>query len=160
MARTAKPAAGASAVKKPASTKPAARGAGKSAAPAPGRTEEFNAIIRKAKLRGRKGSEGYFDADGNAAGPWADMLAELDGWAKRNKVRLSTREVDSGGGALPGGATPRSHTVCPTTTSSTERIDFVGGGHITILHTCTLRRQRLISGKCVFSCVGEILEYE
>lgn len=125
---------------------------------APERRREFETIQRKAKLLSAKLGPEHFDKDGNAAGAWADVLAELDAWAKTYKVKFRTTERISGGeaGGGAGEPTPRSSS-CPGTTSSTERTDFVGGGHITIKTTCNLRRRTLL-GRCVYSCVGEITE--
>lgn len=159
MAKTIKPAARSAAAKKPAAPvaakKPTARAAAAPAADEGDRAKEFAAIQRKAKSVGAKAGVAHFDADGNPQGEWAAVLAQLDAWAKKYKVRFRTTEHVTGGDRE--GPTPRTHSACLTTITSTDRTDFVGGGHITIKTTCNLRRQTLITGRCVYSCVGEIV---
>lgn len=164
MATTPKAAARGPAAKKPVAKtppakKPTARRTARAAAPDSGlRKREFDAIQRKTKALSATFSDADLDGDGNPTGAWADMLAELDAWAKKHRVRFKTTEVASGGGAS-GEPTPRTLHACPGTISQTERTDFVGGGHITIKTTCTFRRRTLITRQCVYSCVGEILGF-
>jgi hypothetical protein len=118
---------------------------------------DFDKIIGRAKELGKKLKPENFDKDGNPVdGPWAKVLGELDAWAKKYKVDFVTTQRKRSGGTTKAGATPRSHTVCPGTTHSTERVDFTGGGSMTIEHTCTLRRQGLF-GRCIYSCIGQIV---
>ena len=156
MAKTTKPAARKPAAKKPAAKKPAARTASRAAVASGAQKSEFDAIQKKAKALGAKLTEADFDRDGNPVGAWAALLAELDAWARKYKVKFRTTAQVSGGG-VPGEPAPRSHTSCPGTMSTTERTDFVGGGHITIKTTCNLRRQTILTGRCVYSCAGEIV---
>jgi hypothetical protein len=126
------------------------------------RKSAFDAIQQKAKRLSAKLGEADFDRDGNPIGPWAEMLAELDAWAKKYGVQFRTTEHVSGGGKGQGagGATPRSHNACPGKMTTTERTDWVEGGHITIETTWTLRRQTIITGRCVYSCVGTIVDLQ
>lgn len=149
----AKPAAKVSTAKKP-----TARSAAKPAASANSQKSDFDAIQRKARALGAKLTPADFDKDGNPVGAWAAMLAELDAWAKKYKVKFRTTEVVTPAGE-PGTPTPRTRGTCLGTMSTTERTDWVGGGHITIKTTCTLRRQTILTGRCVYSCVGEILGF-
>lgn len=160
MAKTTKPAAGATAAKKPASpTKPATRKP--AAAPAakvkdPLRTE-LAAIQKKAKALAPSLTAASLDKDGNPTGAWAEMVAELEAWAKKYKVKLREVERDSGGGDPDDGRTPRTMGMCLGTHSSTERIDFVGGSHITVTTTCTFKRRTILTGRCVYKCVADIV---
>ncbi|HET7716952.1 MAG TPA: hypothetical protein VFK86_15120 [Bauldia sp.] len=123
------------------------------------RKREFEAIQKKAKALSATFGESDLDRDGNPIGAWATMLAELDAWAKKHGVKFRTREYD-GGGSTGEASSVRAVHACPGTISQTERTDFVGGGHITIKTTCTFRRRTLITRKCVYSCVGEILGFQ
>jgi hypothetical protein len=167
LAKTTKPAAGATAAKKPASAtkpakpatrKPAAAPAAKAATKAkdPLRTE-LAAIQRKAKALSPSLTAASLDKDGNPTGAWAEMVAELEAWAKKYKVKLREVERDSGGGDPDDGRTPRTMGMCLGTHSSTERIDFVGGSHITVTTTCTFKRRTILTGRCVYKCVADIV---
>jgi hypothetical protein len=156
MAKTTKPAARKPAAKKPAATKPAARSGATSQAAVAAAMKEFAAIQRKAKLVGSKGLDTHFDSKGDPQGAWAEVIAELDAWARKHKVKLATREQITGGGD-PGAPTPRARRECPRTFSSTERFDWPGGGHTTVKTTCNLRRQTLL-GRCVYGCASEVTE--
>lgn len=121
------------------------------------RKSEFDSIRRRASALARQLTTDDFDEDGNAKGAWAEMLAELDAWAKQHKLKLVTREFDqrAQAGASSGG-TARSHTTCPGTMTSTETVGFMDGSSIKIKHSCTLRRTTLL-GRCVYSCVSELV---
>jgi hypothetical protein len=149
-----KPAATKPASKKPAARKPAARAA--AAASVETQRRELAAIKRRAKALSASLTADSLDADGNPTGAWKEMLAELDAWAKRHKVKLKTIERDSAEG-VAGDRVPRSQGMCLGTHSVTERTDFVGGGHITITTTCTFKRRTILTGRCVYSCVAEIV---
>ena len=117
--------------------------------------KDYEFINGRSRALGKRLKRDDFDKDGNAVGEWAKVLAELDAWAAKYKVKFRSTEHETGGGPSASGATPRTHTVCPGTTTSTETTNFEGGGHITIVNTCHLRRQTWL-GRCVFDCVGEI----
>jgi hypothetical protein len=147
-----------------ATKKPAASSAAKKAA-ASGATKwsaaqkrDFDKIIGRAKELSPTLSREDFDREGNPVpGPWANMLGDLDAWAKKYKVKVKTTEYKSGSGQpATGGLTTMAHHSCPGTTHSTEHVDFVGGGGFTIEHTCTLKRQTWL-GRCVYSCIGNIV---
>jgi len=140
---------------KPSARKPAA-GRARTGAATAARVKEFEAIQKKAKTVAGRSPGTHFDSQGNATGEWAAVLAELDAWAKKYKVRFRTTDHVPGGGDP--GATPRAAD-CPRTFSQTDRTDWVGGGHITIKTTCNLRRQSRLTGRCIYSCVGEILGF-
>lgn len=163
LAKSTKPAAGAAVAKKPVASKPtaarkAAAGPAKTAADGKdAQRTELAAIQKKAKALSASLTAGSLDKDGNPTGAWAEMLAELEGWSKRHKVKLRTVEVDPAGSAPGGDRTPRSQGMCLGTHSITERIDFVGGSHITIKTTCTFKRRTILTGRCVYSCVADII---
>jgi hypothetical protein len=117
--------------------------------------KEFAAFQRRAKLVGSKALDTHFDSNGNPQGAWAEVIAELDAWAKKHKVKLATREHVSGGGD-PGEPVPRARTECPRTFSTTERFNWPGGGYTDVKTTCTLRRQTLLTGRCVYGCASEV----
>jgi hypothetical protein len=154
MARTATPAARKPAAKTTAMKKPAASGTTQSAVDAA--SKEFALLQRKAKLVGSKALDTHFDKDGNPQGAWAEVIAELDAWARKHKVKLSTREHVSGGGD-PGAPVPTVRTACPRQMSSTERFDWPGGGWTKVKTSCTLRRQTILTGRCVYSCSSEVV---
>lgn len=149
-----KPASGKAAVKPPSR----AAATGKAAlAKDDARRQELAAIQRKAKALSGSLTADSLDKDGNPTGAWAAMLAELDAWARKYKVRLREVERDSAGGDPDDGRTPRSVGMCLGTHSVTERTDFVGGGHITIKTTCTFKRRTILTGRCVYKCVADIV---
>ncbi|MCB1503256.1 MAG: hypothetical protein KDK07_26350 [Bauldia sp.] len=155
MATTTKPAARKPAAKKAVATKPASGAGATSKAAVAAAMKEFALIQRKAKLVGSKALDTHFDSDGNPQGAWAEVIAELDAWAKKHKVKLSTREHVTGGGD-PGAPTPRVRSECPRTMSTTERFNWPGGGYTDVRTTCTLRRRAVLTGRCVYSCASEV----
>lgn len=161
MAKTTKPAARTAAAKKPASRKATDPKAAASAGVVPDNAikaamDEFAQLQRRAKLIGSKNLDTHFDADGNPQGAWAEVIAALDAWAKKHKVKLKTREHVSGGGT-PGTPTPIVRVECPRQMSTTERFDWPGGGWTKVKTSCTLRRQTILTGRCVYSCASEVV---
>jgi hypothetical protein len=157
MAKTTKPAARKPTAKKPAAAKPAARPGTTSSAAVAAAMKEFALIQRKAKLVGSKALDTHFDSNGNPQGAWAEVIAELDAWAKKHKVKLATREHVAGG-RDPGAPTPRARAECPRTFSTTERFDWPGGGYTDVKTTCTLRRRTILTGRCVYGCASEVTD--
>ena len=134
--------------------KPAARKAAPAKWGAP-QQRDYDAIARRAEALGKKLKPEDFDKKGNPVGPWAKVVADLDAWAKKYKVKLKTEEHDHG---QPGGAggTPKPMIgggFCPGRTTSTEVIDNMDGSKFTFNHECTLRRKTLL-GRCVYSCTS------
>jgi hypothetical protein len=153
-----KPAATKPAAGKAAATKPASRaGASAKTAKDDTRRQELAAIQKKAKSLSASLTADSLDKDGNPTGAWAAMLAELEAWSKKHKVKLREVEYDSVGGAPGGDRVPRTSGMCLGTHSVTERTDFVGGGHITIKTTCTFKRRTILTGRCVYKCVADIV---
>lgn len=163
MAKTTTPAARKPAAKTPAARKPVAtRAASPAAATADLKTRrsELAAIQKKAKALSATLTADSLDKDGNPTGAWAAMLAELESWAKRHKVKLREVERDGRGGDPNDDRTPRTSGMCLGTHSVTERTDFVGGGHITITTTCTFKRRTILTGRCVYKCVADIVGFQ
>lgn len=156
MAKTTKPATRKLPAKKPAAKRPAARSSVTSQSAVAAAMKEFEVIQRKAKLVGSKALDTHFDSNGNPQGAWAEVIAELDAWAKKHKVKLRTREHVRGGGD-PGAPVPRVRIECPRQMSTTERFDYPGGGWTKVKTSCTLRRQTILTGRCVYSCASEVV---
>jgi hypothetical protein len=114
---------------------------------------DFEAILKRSTVLGKKLKREDFDPDGNAVGEWAKVLADLDAWAAKHGVKFKTTEHQSGS-ASPIGATPRTHAACPGTTSYTET-ERLGHHRITTVTTCHLRRQTWL-GRCVVDCVEAV----
>ena len=142
--------------------KPAARKAAPAKWGAP-QQRDYDAIARRAEALGKKLKPEDFDKKGNPVGPWAKVVADLDAWAKKYKVKLKTEEHDHAAPrSAPGGAagtpTPTGG-YCPGTTTSTEVIENMDGSKFTFKHECTLRRKTLL-GRCVYSCTSAGFSFE
>jgi hypothetical protein len=122
---------------------------------------EFEAIRSRAKALSAGLKRTDFDSDGNPVpGPWASMLADLDAWARKHKVKLETHEHDhapaAGGAAPAGGDAPAGVTPygyggdCPGSFTKTERKKVYGTDYI-YNYSCTLKRQTVL-GRCVYNC--------
>lgn len=116
----------------------------------------FRAIQKRAAALNGKLTDADFDAKGNPTGKMAKVIADLEAWAKKNKVKLETHEHVHGGdagGTVPGGATPIAQHVCPATTTGTDVFDLQNGGKYTFDYTCTLKRKGLF-GRCIYRCTS------
>ena len=115
----------------------------------------FRAIQKRAEALNGKLTDADFDAKGNPTGKMAKVIADLEAWAKKNKIKLETHEHVHGGdagGAPPAGATPYGH-ACPATTTGTDVFDLQNGGKYTFTYTCTLKRKGLF-GRCIYRCAS------
>jgi hypothetical protein len=143
--------------RKVAKKKPAARAKAKAPWPA-AQLRDYKTIEKRAETLGKSLTDADFDAKGNPVNPaWSRLLGDLDAWAAKYKVKLSTQEhnhaVASGTGPVPtaaGGGCPGSfqtkpvyHTTLPSGTVLNEQT------------SCTLKRQTLL-GRCVYSCTTTV----
>lgn len=142
---------------KVAKKKPAARSKSKAAWPA-AQLRDYKALEKRAVTLAKSLTDADFDAKGDPVNPdWSRLLDDLDAWAAKYKVKLSTQEhdhADAGGtGAVPrslGGGCPGSfqtkpvyHTRLPNGTVLMEQT------------SCTLKRKTLL-GRCVYSCTDTV----
>jgi hypothetical protein len=137
--------------------KPATRGKAKAPWPA-AQLRDYKAIEKRAVTLAKSLKDADFDAKGNPVKPaWSRLLGDLDAWAAKYGVKLSTQEHDhartggtdpvprAAGGACPGSfqTKPIYHTTLP-------------GGTVLMEQTsCTLKRQTLL-GRCVYACTDTV----
>ena len=99
-----------------------------------------------------------FRAKGNPVKPgWSRLLGDLDAWAAKYGVKLSTQEHDHAGtggtGPVPmaaGGGCPGSFQTKPI-----YHTTLPGGTVLMEQTSCTLKRKTLL-GRCVYSCTDTV----
>jgi hypothetical protein len=118
---------------------------------------EFAAIERRARAFMVREHPDMFDADGNVVdATWLRILADLDAWAARHKVRMKETERDRDP-PVPEGIAPIILARCPSQTMTTEHIRGTGGDPgFTIETSCYLKRRGLFN-RCVYNCYTQYL---
>jgi hypothetical protein len=135
--------------------KPATRG--KAAWPA-AQLRDYKAIEKRAVTLAKSLKDADFDAKGNPVNPaWSRLLGDLDAWAAKYGVKLSTQEHDhartDGTGPVPmaaGGTCPGSFQTKPI-----YHTTLPGGTVLMEQTSCTLKRKTLL-GRCVYSCTDTV----
>jgi hypothetical protein len=123
--------------------------AAKSCGPPPLRRRAATTRPAAIQKRSRSSEAGVADADGNPQGEgqrcWPSSMRA------KKAAPPSTSPAEPRGRRTP---TPPAWPRSPAPTGRTG-----SAAAITIKTTCNLRRQTLITGRCVYSCVGEILGF-
>jgi hypothetical protein len=110
---------------------------------------DYKAIQGRAERLGKTLTDADFDAQGKPIdADWSRLLAELDAWAAKYRVRLTTQEHEHG----TGGPVPLQAGGCPGSFETEHTYLFTLSGRKVYHYTaCTLRRRTLL-GRCVYSC--------
>jgi|RhiMethySRZTD1v2_1073278.scaffolds.fasta_scaffold360717_1 hypothetical protein len=139
--------------RKVASKKPAGRS--KTKAPwAAAQLRDFKALQKRAVTLSKSLTDADFNAKGDPVNPaWTRLLGDLDAWAAKYKVKLSTQEHSHAG---PGGTDPVPRSLgggCPGSfqTKPVYHTTLPNGDVLMEQTSCTLKRTTLL-GRCVYSC--------
>jgi hypothetical protein len=110
---------------------------------------DYKAIQGRAERLGKTLTDADFDAQGKPVNAdWSRLLADLDAWAAKYGVKLTTQERAHGGG----GPVPMHAGGCPGSFETEHTYLFTLSGRKVYHYTaCTLRRRTLL-GRCVYSC--------
>jgi hypothetical protein len=115
---------------------------------------EYRAIQTRAVTLGKSLTDADFDAKGNPVkADWSRLLGDLDAWAAKYKVKLSTQEHSHAGA---GGTDPVPRSLgggCPGSfqTKPVYHTTLPNGDVLMEQTSCTLKRKTLL-GRCVYSC--------
>ncbi len=143
--------------RKAAKKKPAARS--KTKAPwAAAQLRDHKALQKRAVTLAKSLTDADFDAKGDPVNPaWSRLLRDLDAWAAKYSVKLSTQEHNHAGtggtGPVPmsaGGGCPGSFQTKPV-----YHTTLPNGDVLMEQTSCTLKRKTLL-GRCVYSCTDAV----
>jgi hypothetical protein len=115
---------------------------------------DYRAIQGRAATLSKSLTDADFDAKGNPVkADWSRLLGDLDAWAAKYKVKLSTQEHSHAGA---GGTDPVPRSLgggCPGSfeTKPVYHTTLPNGDVLMEQTSCTLKRKTLL-GRCVYSC--------
>ena len=118
---------------------------------------DYKALQKRAETLAKSLTDADFDAKGNPVkAGWSGVLNDLDAWAAKYRVKLSTQEHDhtGTGGTDP---VPRAAGGCPGSfeTRPVYHTRLPNGDVLMEQTSCTLKRKTLL-GRCVYSCTDVI----
>lgn len=120
-------------------------------------SRDYKAIEKRAMTLAKSLTDADFDAKGNPINPaWSRLLRDLDTWAAKYSVKLSTQQHNHAGGGGTG-PVPRAAGGCPGSFQTEPRYHSrLPNGMVLMAQTsCTLKRRTLL-GRCVYSCTEEM----